>query len=51
MKPYNLEERAFLFAKECTLYIRTLPKIVSNIEDAKQLVFFWFRWSKLYRSK
>lgn len=38
MKPYNLEERAFLFAKECRLYIRTLPKTVSNIEDAKQLV-------------
>ncbi|MBJ2123274.1 four helix bundle protein [Flavobacterium sp. IB48] len=38
MKPYNLEKRAFLFAKECRLYIRTLPKTVSNIEDAKQLV-------------
>lgn len=38
MKPYNLEERAYLFAKECRLHIRTLPKTVSNIEDAKQLV-------------
>ncbi|SCY47955.1 four helix bundle protein [Flavobacterium caeni] len=35
--PYNLEERTFLFAKNCRQYIRTLPKTVSNIEDAKQL--------------
>jgi len=37
-KPYNLEERTFLFAKECRLYIRTLPKNTSNIEDGKQLI-------------
>ncbi|QOG04856.1 four helix bundle protein [Flavobacterium sp. MDT1-60] len=37
-KPYNLEERTFLFAKECRLYIRTLAKTTSNIEDGKQLV-------------
>ncbi|MFC4391936.1 four helix bundle protein [Flavobacterium quisquiliarum] len=37
-KPYNLEERTFLFAKECRIYIRTLPKTTSNIEDGKQLV-------------
>ena len=37
-KPYNLEERTFLFAKECRLYIRALPKTTSNIEDSKQLV-------------
>nr|WP_294788837.1 four helix bundle protein [uncultured Flavobacterium sp.] len=37
MKPYNLEERTFLFAKECRIYIRTLPKNTSNIEDGKQL--------------
>jgi four helix bundle protein len=37
-KPYNLEERTFLFAKECRIYIRTLPKTISNIEDGKQLV-------------
>lgn len=37
-KPYNLEERTFLFAKECRIYIRTLSKITSNIEDGKQLV-------------
>ncbi|AOC94455.1 hypothetical protein BB050_01324 [Flavobacterium anhuiense] len=38
MKPYNLEERIFLFAKECRIYIRTLPKNISNIEDGKQLI-------------
>lgn len=37
-KPYNLEERTFLFAKECRIYIRTLPKTISNVEDGKQLV-------------
>jgi four helix bundle protein len=37
-KPYNLEERTFLFAKECRIYIRKLPKTISNIEDGKQLV-------------
>jgi four helix bundle protein len=38
MRPYNLEERTFLFAKECRIYIRTLPKNISNIEDGKQLI-------------
>jgi four helix bundle protein len=37
-KPYNLEERTFLFAKNCRVYIRMLSKITSNIEDGKQLV-------------
>jgi four helix bundle protein len=37
-KPYDLEERTFLFAKECRIYIRTLSKTTSNIEDGKQLV-------------
>ncbi|MNL10163.1 hypothetical protein D3C87_1309570 [compost metagenome] len=27
-----------MFAKECRIYIRTLPKTTSNIEDGKQLV-------------
>ena len=36
-KPYDLEERTFLFAKECLIYIRTLSKTTSNIEDGKQL--------------
>ena len=38
MKPYDLEERTFLFAKECRNYIRMLSKTTSNIEDGKQLI-------------
>jgi four helix bundle protein len=37
-RPYDLEERTFLFAKEWRVYIRTLPKTITNIEDCKQLV-------------
>jgi four helix bundle protein len=37
-KPYDLEERTFLFAKDCRFYIQKLPKTISNIEDCKQLV-------------
>ncbi|MEO8237062.1 MAG: four helix bundle protein [Flavobacterium sp.] len=37
-KPYDLEERTFLFAKECRIYIKTLPQTASNIEDGKQLI-------------
>jgi four helix bundle protein len=37
-KPYDLEERTFLFARECRIYIQKLPKTISNIEDGKQLV-------------
>lgn len=37
-KPFDLEERTFLFAKECRNYIRALPKTISNIEDGKQLI-------------
>ncbi len=36
--PYNLEERTFLFAKNCRLYTKTLPQTISNIEDGKQLI-------------
>ena len=38
-KPFDLEERTFLFAKECRIYIQKLPKTISNIEDGKQLVW------------
>lgn len=38
MKPYNLEERTFEFAKECRLLVFRLPKTISTIEDGKQLV-------------
>jgi four helix bundle protein len=37
-KPYDLEDRTFLFAKDVRQFIRTLSKTVCNIEDAKQLV-------------
>jgi four helix bundle protein len=37
-KVYNLEERTYLFAKNCRLFIQKLPKTISNIEDEKQLV-------------
>ena len=35
---YDLEERTFQFAKECRLFIKTLHKTITNIEDGKQLV-------------
>ncbi len=37
-KIYNLEERTLVFAKNCRIYIKELPKTISNIEDCKQLV-------------
>jgi four helix bundle protein len=37
-KPFDLEERTFLFAKDCRIYIKNLPKTTSNIEDGKQLI-------------
>ncbi|WP_423819998.1 four helix bundle protein [Salinimicrobium sp. TIG7-5_MAKvit] len=38
MKPYNLEERTFDFARQCRLLISKLLKTISNIEDGKQLI-------------
>jgi four helix bundle protein len=37
-RPYELEDRTYLFAKECRLYVQKLPKTISNIEDGKQLI-------------
>lgn len=37
-KPFDLEERTYLFARDCRLYIQKIPKTVSNIEDGKQVV-------------
>lgn len=37
-KPFDLEERTFLLARDCRVYIQKLPKTISNIEDGKQLV-------------
>ena len=35
---FDLEERTFQFAKAVRLFVKTLPKTVSNIEDGKQLI-------------
>jgi four helix bundle protein len=37
-KPYDLEERTFLFAKRVRQFVKKLPRTVSNLEDVKQLV-------------
>jgi four helix bundle protein len=36
-KEYDLEDRTFRFAKECRIFLKTLPRTISNIEDLKQL--------------
>jgi len=35
---YNLEERTFQFAKDVRIFLKTLPRSISNIEDGKQLI-------------
>ncbi|HPF98477.1 MAG TPA: four helix bundle protein [Kiritimatiellia bacterium] len=37
-KTYDLEDRTFEFARRVRVFVRGLPKTVSTIEDAKQLV-------------
>ncbi len=37
-KPYDLEERTFLFAKDVRLFIKTLNYSIANNEDSKQVV-------------
>lgn len=37
-KPYNLEERTLLFAKDVIKFVDRIPKSLPNIEIAKQLV-------------
>ncbi|EKD46493.1 MAG: hypothetical protein ACD_67C00215G0004 [uncultured bacterium] len=37
-KQYDLEDRTFLFAKEVRVFVKELPKTISNIEDGKQVV-------------
>ena len=36
-KPYDLEERTFLFAKRTNDYINKLPRTITNIENGRQL--------------
>ena len=35
---FDLEERTFQFAKDVALFVRKLPKTISNIEYSKQVV-------------
>ncbi len=37
-KHYDLEERTLKFAKEIRIFIKLLPKNISNFEDGKQLI-------------
>ncbi len=37
-KLYDLEERTFKFAQSVRVFIRELPRTISNIEDGKQLI-------------
>jgi hypothetical protein len=37
-KPYDLGDRTFRFAKMVRNYVKNLPKTLSNIEDARQLI-------------
>ena len=37
-KRFDLEERTFQFAKNIALYVRQLPKNISNLEYGRQLV-------------
>ena len=36
-KPFDLEERTFLFAKRVREFVKGLPRTICNIEDVKQL--------------
>jgi four helix bundle protein len=36
-KPWDLEERTALFAEHVRVFVRGLPRTISNIEDVKQL--------------
>ena len=38
VKPYDLEERTYLFARRKRAFVKTLPRTLGNIEDARQLV-------------
>jgi len=37
-KQYDLEDRCLKFAKETRIFIKKLPKSVSNFKDSKQLI-------------
>lgn len=37
-KIYDLEERTYIFAKNCRLVVKKLSRTISNTEDGKQLI-------------
>ncbi len=37
-QPYDLEDRAFEFARRCRCFVKLLPRSLGNREDAKQLI-------------
>lgn len=37
-KTYDLEERTYLFAKNCRLLVASLNRTISNIDDVRKLV-------------
>lgn len=37
-KQYDLEERTFEFARQVRLFVKRLPRTVTNLEDVRQLV-------------
>ncbi len=37
-KPYDLRERTLRFAKRVRNYVKNLPRTISTIEDARQLI-------------
>ncbi|MDO8594641.1 MAG: four helix bundle protein [bacterium] len=36
-EPYDLEERTFRFAQDVRVFVKRLPRTISNIEDIKQV--------------
>jgi len=37
-KQYNLEKRTLDFAKAVRIFVKKIPKIIANFEDAKQVI-------------
>jgi four helix bundle protein len=37
-KPYDLEERALLFAQDVRAFLKTIPRTDANVEDGRQLI-------------
>jgi four helix bundle protein len=37
-KRFDLEERTFQFARRTRAFVKTLPKTISNVEDARQVI-------------